>query len=115
MTRAAAVGPRAGQGAHRGGLAGPGGRDRQLQPGTGGGHLAHQRGLSGVEGDAVRGRLQQRQVDRRTPSTANPSWRPAACDQALLGGQHRGRGEQVGPGLGVDRGPVDAAQLGRAR
>ena len=75
---AAAVGPGAGQGSHRGGLARSGGRDRQLEPGAGGGHLADQRGLSGVEGDAVGGRLQQRQVDRVGSSTAYPSWRPAA-------------------------------------
>ena len=75
---AAAVGPGRGQRPHRGGLAGAGGRERQLQPGAGGGHRPDQGGLPGVEGDPVGGRLQQRQVDAAV-STVRPSRRPAAA------------------------------------
>ena len=58
---AAGFGPGGGEGLHRGGFAGAGGRDRQLQPRPRGGHLADQRDLPGVQGDPVGGRLQQRQ------------------------------------------------------
>ena len=62
---AAAVAPGAGQGSHRGGLAGSGGGDRQLEAGTGCGHLAHQRNLSRVQRCPVGGRLEQCDVDGR--------------------------------------------------
>ena len=42
---AAGVGPGAGEGVHGGGLAGPGGCDRELQPCAGGGHVAHEQRL----------------------------------------------------------------------
>ena len=106
---AAGFGPGGGEGLHRGGFAGAGGRDRQLQPRPRGGHLADQRGLPGVQGDPVGARLQQRRIDRR--------WRycvavvaPGGVDEPLLSVQDAGRGEQVGPGDGVDRGAVGAPQ-----
>jgi len=43
-------GPRGGERGHGGGLSGPGGGDRQLHPPPGGGHLADQVSLGGVEG-----------------------------------------------------------------
>ena len=114
MTVPPPCGPGGGEGAHRGGLAGAGGRDRELQPGTRGGHLADQRGLSGVQGDAVGGRLQQRQVDRGVVDGV-PVAAAGGGDQALLGGEDPRRGEQVGAGDGVDRGAVGPPQQLAAR
>ena len=54
---AAVFGPGGGEGPHRGGFAGAGGGDRQLQPCPRGAHLADQRGLPGVQGDPVRRHL----------------------------------------------------------
>ena len=61
---AAAVGPGGGEGAHGGGLAGPGRRDRELEAPPGGGHVADQELLAGVEGFAVGHRLEQGEGDR---------------------------------------------------
>ena len=106
--------PGRGQGAHGGGLPGAGGGDRQLQPGPGGGHRPDQSGLPGVQGGAVGGHLQQRQIDR-APSTARAVGAAGGGDEALLGGQDPGGGEQLGAGDGVDGGAVGAAQQPPAR
>ena len=58
----AGLGPGQGEGAHRGGLSGAGGRDRQLDPGAGGAHLADQGCLPGIKRGAVRRHFQQRQL-----------------------------------------------------
>ena len=83
---AAAVGPGGGQRPQGGRLPRSGGCDRQLQPRPGGRHPAHQRGLSGVEGDPVRGRLEQRQLDiaacRRWPRRSRPAASRRRCSAA---------------------------------
>ncbi len=84
MTVPPSLGPGRGQGPHGGGLPGAGGRDRQLQPGPGGGHLADQRGLPGVEGDPVGGLLEQGQRRRRPRWRRCPSATPGGVDEALL-------------------------------
>ena len=85
------VGPRRSQGPHGGGLPGAGGGDRQLQPGPGGGHRGDERGLSGVEGDPVRGLLQQGDRDRvRGWRCARRGDRPRStrcCSAARIAGE----------------------------
>ncbi len=68
---AAGLGPRRGEGPHRGRLAGAGGGDRDLDAGARAGHGPHQRDLAGVQLDAVRRALRggrRRWWPRRRPS-----------------------------------------------
>ena len=60
---AAGLGPRGGQHPHRGGLAGPGRGEGELDVGRRRWPSPHQRGLGRVERDTVGGRGQHRQVD----------------------------------------------------
>lgn len=106
---AAAVLPGGGEGAHGGGLARSGGRDRELEPVSGGRHGPDQSGLSGVEGDPVRGHLQQGEVDRLVRDGV-PVEAGTGGDDPLFRGQHPRGGVEVGAVDGVDAGPVLAAQ-----
>ena len=102
-------GPGSGEGSHGCGLAGASGGDRQLEAGAGGGHLADQSGLAGVEGQPVCGGGEHGQIDgdgRRD----HPVVLSGSSNDAGLGGQQVGGGEQLGAGDGVDAGAVAAAQ-----
>ena len=109
---AAVLDPRPGQGPHGGGLARAGGGDRELQPRPGGGHASYEGGLPGVEGDTVGGQLEQRQRDRLRGGPV-PVGHPCGGDEAALGGEDLGAGEQGGAGDLVHAGAVGAAQLRR--
>ncbi len=87
---AAGGGPRGGERGHGGGLPGPGGGDRQLYPPSGGGHLADQVGLCGVEGDAVGDRLQQGYLDVLGARRATAELVGGLDDERLIGQDLRG-------------------------
>jgi len=105
---AAGGGPRGGERGHGGGLAGPGGGDRQLYPPSGGGHLADQVGLGGVEGDAVGDRLQQGYLDVLGAHYAAAELVGGLDDERLVGQDLRG-GEQPAAGDLVDADAIGAA------
>ena len=96
---AAAVRPCVAQRTHGRRLARPGGRDGQLHARWRNGHLADQRGLASVERNAVRRRLQQREVDVGRVD-GPPALAGAGGNDPLF------RGQDVGGG--VVRRPVDA-------
>ena len=83
---AAAVPPGGREGLQRGGFAAAGRRDRELQPGTRGCHLANQRRLSSVQDDAVGGGFQQRHIHRGA-GRGVPVATLCGGDQPLLGVQ----------------------------
>ena len=106
---AAVLGPGESDGAHGGGFPGAGRGDREPQPCPRGAHLADERGLSSIEGGAVRRHLEQGQLDRGLLDgrTAALSGRG---DEAGLGVEDPLRGVEGGAGDGVDRRPADPLQ-----
>jgi len=79
----------------------PAGGNRELQPRPGGAHGTNQSRLCGVQAVPVRGRFQQRQLDRVT--VQDPPIGPArGADETLLGCQNAGGGVQLGSGNRVD-------------
>jgi hypothetical protein len=106
---AAVFGPCQGEGAHSRSLACACGGDRQLQPETGGAHLPDQRGLSSIEGGAVRRHFQQGQIHCRLIDHCSVA---AAGDgeEALLGVEDALGGVQLGAGDAVNRGSVGPPQ-----
>jgi hypothetical protein len=106
----AVLGPGQGEGSHRGRLAGAGRRDRQLDPGIGGAHLADEGCLPGIKHRAIRRHFQERQlhggwVDRRPIVSAG------GCEDMLLGVEDPLGGVAVGAGDRVDRRPVGPPQI----
>ena len=106
----AVLGPRGGQHRHGGRLPRPGGRDGQLEPGTGGRHVPHEGDLPGVEGGPVGRGFEEGDVDRVRGRGATVA-SPGEVDQPPFGGQDDRGGVQVGAGDPVHAAAVDAAQL----
>ena len=110
MTRPAVGGPGRREGAHRHGLARPGGGERELDPRTRRGQVADHRGLVLAEGEAVRG--QTRAVPATLPmgSTRRPSCRSARVEHGAFGVENGGGAVAGGAGDLIDRGAVRAPQ-----
>jgi transposase len=85
---------------------------RQLKTRSGATHLADHRGLRSIEGGAVRGHLQQGEIDRAAVEDRSVA-AAGDGDEASLGIEDALRRVAVGTGDGVNRGAVDPPQRAR--
>jgi hypothetical protein len=107
---AAVLDPRGGQGSHGGGLAGAGGRDRELEAGTGGGHPVTSAACPALRVTPLAACSSSARPPTSGWRCARP--RPGGGDEAGLGGQDRGvRVNRADPATSYTLDPSVAAQL----